>query len=111
MQFAQEFAQQERNLSTVENVRTLPRIEIEYDVRGLLYLGYAVQERMQLQCRHARCPCQRRYIVDEDVIDVGSTFTARHRKSLHQFRYKSRCIFFVECLAVNAMRITLQRYR
>src|SRR5204862_7398086 len=42
---------------------------------------------------------------------LASTFAARHLKGLHPLRCNPRCIFFVECLAVNAIGITLQRYR
>ena len=66
---------------------------------------------MQFQRGHICRPRQRPAIIDQDIINVRSTFAARHWECLYPARRKSGCILFIEGFAVYALWITLQRDR
>ena len=106
----QHAAQQKRDFGAVENVCFFAGIEIENNVRRPIDMRYAVQKRMQLQCRHVCGPCQRAHVVDENVIDSRAAFAPWNRESFYPIGREPRRIFFVERLVVNSVRVTLQRY-
>src|SRR6185503_17708793 len=102
-------AQQERDLAARENVHAFTGIEIEHDGGWPVDPRDAMQEWMNFEVGEGGAPGKRRYIVDDDVVDVWSAGAARHRKLLHPFGCEGWSILLIEELSLRAVGITLQR--